>query len=406
MKTVCFYFQVHQPLRLKKYRFFSIGKDHNYLDDPLNRSIVNNIATRCYIPMNNLFLELIKKHKKSLKITFSISGLAIEQFRMYAPHVLDSFKALAKTGCVEFLAETYSHTLSSLTDMEEFKSDVEKHSDLIEAEFGQRPTAFRNTELIYSDSIGSEVANMGFKSMIAEGAKHILGWKSPNYVYANADSQNLRVLLRNYNLSDDIALRFSNQGWDEWPLTADVFANWLTTEINPGEVINLFMNYEAFGEYNSVDSGIFEFMKALINILAQSNEVKLLTISETAAQHQPIAVLRSPHAMSWTDEERDVTAWQGNELQQEAFSKLYALKDSVKALNNKDFDYKWSILQSSDHFLYMGTKWISDGGVHNYSNPFDSAYEAFIIYMNVLNDFELELKKAIENSKPNTIEAI
>ena len=325
MKTVCFYFQVHQPLRLKKYRFFSIGKDHNYLDDPLNRSIVNNIATRCYIPMNNLFLELIKKHKKSLKITFSISGLAIEQFRMYAPHVLDSFKALAKTGCVEFLAETYSHTLSSLTDMEEFKSDVEKHSDLIEAEFGQRPTAFRNTELIYSDSIGSEVANMGFKSMIAEGAKHILGWKSPNYVYANADSQNLRVLLRNYNLSDDIALRFSNQGWDEWPLTADVFANWLTTEINPGEVINLFMNYEAFGEYNSVDSGIFEFMKALINILAQSNEVKLLTISETAAQHQPIAVLRSPHAMSWTDEERDVTAWQGNELQQEAFSKLYAL---------------------------------------------------------------------------------
>ncbi len=404
MKTVCFYFQVHQPLRLKKYRFFSIGKDHNYLDEPLNRSIVNGIATRCYLPMNNLFLELINAHKGALKISFSISGIAIEQFKMYAPQVLDSFKALAKTGCVEFLAETYSHSLSSLINTEEFTSDVKRHCDLIEQEFGQKPISFRNTELIYSDSIGEEIAKMGFKSVIAEGAKHILGWKSPNYVYASAKSQKLRLLLRNYKLSDDISFRFSNREWSEWPLTADVYANWITSETTPGEVINLFMNYEAFGEHHSVDTGIFEFMKALMNNLAVCDSIKLLTVSEAAAQNKPVAVLHSPHAMSWTDEERDITAWLGNELQSEAFSKLYKLNDSVKSLNDETFNYKWRLMQSSDHFFYMATKWLSDGNVHSYFNPYDSAYEAFIIYMNVLSDFELELNKAIENKNNKTIE--
>ena len=396
MKTVCFYFQVHQPLRLKKYRFFSIGKDHNYLDEPLNRSIVNGIATRCYLPMNNLFLELINAHKGALKISFSISGIAIEQFKMYAPQVLDSFKALAKTGCVEFLAETYSHSLSSLTDAEEFSADVKQHCDLIEKEFGQKPTAFRNTELIYSDSIGEEIAKMGFKSVVAEGAKHILGWKSPNYVYASAKSQKLRLLLRNYKLSDDISFRFSDKSWSEWPLHADVYANWITSDITPGEVVNLFMNYEAFGELNSADSGIFDFAKALMNTLVACEDIKLRTVSEAAAENQPVAVLHSPYTMSWTDEERDVTAWLGNELQNEAFSKLYKLNKSVKLLNNEEFNRKWQFMQSSDHFFYMATKWLADGNVHSYFNPYDSAYEAFIIYMNVLSDFELELNKAIE----------
>ena len=399
MKTVCFYFQVHQPLRLKKYRFFSIGKDHNYLDEPLNRSIVNNIATRCYLPMNNLLLELIDRYKGALKISFSISGVAIEQFKAYAPQVLDSFKALAKTGCVEFIAETYSHSLSSLIDTEEFKLDVKRHCDLIEKEFGQRPTSFRNTELIYSDSIGEVIAKMGFKSIIAEGAKHILGWKSPNYIYASAKSQKLKLLLRNYKLSDDIAFRFSNREWSEWPLTAEVYADWIISETTPGDIVNLFMNYEAFGERNEANSGIFDFMKALIHALVTCQSIKLSTVSETAAQNKPIAVLHSPHAMSWTDEERDVTAWLGNELQNESFSKLYALKDRVHALNDESFNYKWRYLQTSDHFFYMTTKWRSDGKVHSSFSPYDSAYEAFIIYMNALSDFQLELDKAVENAK-------
>lgn len=395
MKTVCFYFQVHQPLRLKKYRFFSIGKDHNYLDDLHNRSIINDIATRCYLPMNNNLLELIKESKGALKISFSISGLAIEQFRSYAPQVLDSFKALAKTGCVEFLAETYSHSLASLIDPVEFESDVKRHCDLIESEFGMRPTAFRNTELIYSDSIGADVAKMGFKSMVAEGARHILGWKSPNYVYANSQNQKLRLLLRNYKLSDDISLRFSNREWNDWPLTADKFAGWITGESTPGEVINLFMSYETFGLHHSADSGIFDFMRALIKTLVANEGIQFSTVSEATVENQPIAVLHSPYAMSWTDEERDVTAWLGNELQNEAFSKLYALKDRVEKINSEDFNYKWRFMQCSDHFYYMATKWLSDGSGQNYFNPYDSAYEAFIIYMNIISDFELELDKEV-----------
>ena len=240
MKTVCLYFQVHQPLRLKTYRFFNMGKDHNYLDVSANRSIMQRVAAECYLPMNNLLLKLIRENEGRFKVTFSISGLAIEQFRSYTPDVLDSFRELAKTGCVEFLAETYSHSLSSLISPEEFKKEVDAHIALMQSEFGYTPTSFRNTELIYSDSIGEQVAAMGFRAMLAEGARHVLGWKSPNFVYANALDQKLRLLLRNYKLSDDIAFRFSNQGWGEWPLTADKYAGWIADDNTTGEVINLF----------------------------------------------------------------------------------------------------------------------------------------------------------------------
>ncbi|MDE5708251.1 MAG: glycoside hydrolase family 57 protein [Alistipes sp.] len=396
MKTVCLYFQVHQPWRLKKYRFFNMGKDHNYLDDLLNRSIMQKVARQCYLPMNALLLKLIRENEGRFRCSFSITGTAIEQFRAFAPEVLASFKELAATGCVEFLAETYSHSLASLASKEDFAQQVKLHTETIRNEFGLQPTAFRNTELIYSDDIGAAVAEMGFHTMLAEGAKHVLGWKSPNFVYANAIDQRMRLLLRNYKLSDDIAFRFSDRGWDQWPLTAGKFAGWLASEETPGEVINLFMDYETFGEHQTADTGIFEFMKALPEALLATGDLEFATVSEAATKYQPVSVLHCPHTMSWADEERDVTAWLGNELQNEAFSKLYALKEKIARLGNPDFDYVWNFLQTSDHFYYMATKWLSDGDVHSYFNPYDSAYDAFINYMNVLSDFIIEVDKALE----------
>lgn len=393
MKTVCLYFQVHQPLRLKKYRFFNMGKDHNYLDDAANRYIMQKVASLCYEPMNALLLKLIKESKGAFKVTFSISGPAIEQFKSYAPQVLESFRLLANTGSVEFLAETYSHSLASLISDDEFAEQVKKHAAMIETEFGQKPQAFRNTELIYSDRIGQLVADLGYKTMLAEGAKHILGWKSPNFIYANAINQELKLLLRNYHLSDDIAFRFSDRGWAEWPMTVDKYVTWLNADNVAGDVVNLFMDYETFGEHQNADTGIFSFIEALPKAVIASKKLKFATVSEASSALLPVAILHSPHPMSWADEERDVTAWLGNELQDEAFNTLYRQRDKVKKLNNPDFDYVWSFLQSSDHFYYMATKWFSDGDVHSYFNPYESAYEAFINYMNVLSDFIIELDK-------------
>ena len=349
MKTVCLYFQVHQPLRLKTYRFFNMGKDHNYLDVSANRSIMQRVAAECYLPMNNLLLRLIRENEGAFKVTFSISGLAIEQFRSYTPEVLESFRALAQTGCVEFLAETYSHSLSSLISPEEFKREVEDHVELMKNEFGYTPTSFRNTELIYSDQIGEQVAAMGFKAMLAEGARHVLGWKSPNFVYANSLDSKLRVLLRNYKLSDDIAFRFSNQGWGEYPLTAEKYAGWIADENTTGEVINLFMDYETFGEHQKASSGIFDFMAALPKAMLATGNLKFGTVTETAAANQPTGVLYCTHAMSWADEERDVTAWLGNELQNEAFGKLYMI---IGMVSDKDFDAVIPLMPRNAYYIF------------------------------------------------------
>ena len=388
---------MHQPWRLKVYRFFNIGKDHNYLDDFTNRAIMQKVARQCYLPMNALLLKLIKENKGAFKCSFSITGSAVEQFRAYAPEVLDSFRALAETGCVEFLAETYSHSLASLSSKEDFTEQVKLHTKMIKEEFGKKPVAFRNTELIYSDHIGEMVSELGFKTILAEGARHVMGWKSPNYIYTNSIDNRLRVLLRNYKLSDDIAFRFSNQGWEQYPLTAEKFAQWVAEE--NGEVMNLFMDYETFGEHQKATTGIFDFMKALPKAILKHDDVCFATVSEAAKSSQPVGVLHCPHVMSWADEERDVTAWLGNELQNEAFSKLYALKDKVKSLKNADFEYVWNFMQTSDHFYYMATKWLSDGDVHSYFNPYGSSYEAFINYMNVLSDFEIEVEKALAAKK-------
>lgn len=386
MKHICFYFQVHQPYRLKKYRFFNIGKDHFYFDDYLNRIIVERIARDCYRPMNQMLLDAINENKGKVKVAFSITGTVVEQLLQYAPDVIESFKELADTGCVEFMAETYSHSLASLKDTEEFKSQVERHARLMENVFGYKPVTFRNTELIYSDQIGSEVESLGFHTVLTEGTKHILGWKSPNYVYSNSIKHRVKLLLRNYKLSDDISFRFNTNK----PSAEHFFTQLLDQE---GDMVNLFMDYETFGEHIKAESGIFDFMRALIDKVAQSDYLKLSTPREVAAACQSVALLSVPHPISWADEERDLTAWLGNELQDDAASKLYALKDAVKATGNENLLHVWNALQTSDHFYYMCTKWFADGDVHQYFNPYDSPYEAFMNYMNVYADFALELKK-------------
>ena len=393
-KTLCLYFQVHQPIRLRKYHFFDIGKNSDYYDDFANRTFTRKIAERSYLPANHTLLELIKKYGKNFKVSFSITGLAIEQFRMYAPEVIDSFKELAATGSVEFLAETYSHSLACLVDEKEFKLQVKRHSDLIKELFGVKPVTFRNTELVYSDEIGEMVANMGYTTMLTEGARHILGWKSPDYVYTNSLNPKLKLLLKNFRLSDDIAFRFSDHSWDQWPLTADKYASWLNAA--DGEIVNLFMDYETFGEHQGADTGIFDFIAALPEQIFKSTDFEFLTPHEAAAKHQPIAPLHVPYPISWADEERDLTAWLGNELQNEAFEELYKTRTKVNALKDEAILRDFDRLQASDHFYYMCTKLFSDGAIHSYFTPYDTPYEAFINYMNVLSDFILRVEQATE----------
>lgn len=397
-KSVCFYFQVHQPDRLRQFRFFDIGNDYHYLDDFANRTIVNRIAERCYIPANKMLLEMIRRHNGEFKVAFSISGAAIEQFRMYVPEVIDSFKALAATGCVEFLAETYSHTLASLSSTTEFKKQVKQHAELVRSLFGVKPTTFRNTELIYSDAIGATVADLGFNVMLAEGAKHILGWKSPDFVYTNAINPRLKLLLRNFSLSDDIAFRFSNQNWQSWPLTADKYAGWVADALAEGDIVNLFMDYETFGEHQSASSGIFDFMAALPDELFKRG-IGFCTPSEAVVKHQPVAPIHVQYPTSWADEERDTSAWLGNELQEEAFNKVSAMENDVFKTKDEKLISTYRKLQESDHFYYMCTKFFSDGSVHSYFNPYDTPYEAFINYMNVLSDFEIRVKEKLKSKK-------
>lgn len=400
-KTLCLYFQVHQPVRLRKYHFFDIGKSHDYYDDFANRTITRKVAERCYLPANKMMLELIKKYGKNFKVSFSISGLAIEQFEKYAPEVIDSFKALAETGCVEFLAETYSHSLASLVNEKEFNNQVKQHAELIKKLFGYTPVTFRNTELIYSDKIGEMVAHMGYTTMLTEGAKHILGWKSPNYVYTNSLNPKLKLLLKNFRLSDDIAFRFSDRSWGEWPLTAEKYTGWLTEAVQKEDVINLFMDYETFGEHQQEETGIFAFMRSLPEQVLSTAAFEFLTPREVVVKHQPVAPLNVPFPISWADEERDLTAWLGNELQMEAFEELYKMRDKVKVLDEPKINYDYKCLQASDHFYYMCTKLFSDGIVHQYFTPYDSPYEAFINYMNVLSDFIAQVDEKTENlSKP------
>ncbi|PLW92652.1 MAG: alpha-amylase [Marinilabiliales bacterium] len=398
MKSICFYFQVHQPYRLRNYRFFEIGKDHYYFDDYQNRYIMQRVAQKCYLPMNNLLLDLINEYGQRFKISFSISGVALEQFRDYAPEVLDSFRRLAETGSVEFLAETYSHSLAALRSKEEFAEQIAKQQQLLKELVGYESKTFRNTELIYSDEIGAMVYDLGFETMLTEGAKHILGWRSPNYMYTNAINPKMKLLLKNFRLSDDIAFRFSQQSWDGFPLTAEKYVDWLNSADYREEVIHLFMDYETFGEHQWQETGIFEFMRALPQRVFSNSQFTFNTPSDLSEQLQPVSAIHVPHPISWADEERDLTAWLGNDLQDDAFDALYELEGAVKQINDYYITEDWLKLQTSDHFYYMCTKWFSDGDVHKYFNPYGTPYDAYINFMNVLSDFRLRVKDALPSN--------
>jgi alpha-amylase len=404
MRTICLYFQIHQPFRLKRYRFFNIGNDHYYYDDYLNESIISRVAERSFLQANKVISQIIKEFGTQFKVAFSISGTALDQLELYAPEVIVSFQKLAKTNSVEFLAETYSHSLVALKNKEEFFRQVNEHKEKIKKLFGQEPRVFRNTELVYSDKIGADVAEMGFAAMLTEGAKHILGWKSPNYMYCNALNPRLKVLLRNFRISDDIAFRFSNKGWSEYPLTADKFAAWLKKLDKKEETVNLFIDYETFGEHQWMESGIFEFLKALPRAIYKNTNFNFSTPSEIVNQLLPISTISVPYPISWADEERDLTAWLGNELQVDAFNRLYAITDKVSKCQDEKIQKDWKYLQSSDHFYYMSTKFFTTGATQAYFNPYETPYDAYINYMNVLSDFTIRVNSMVpENTGDHEI---
>jgi len=384
MASVCFYFQVHQPYRLRHYTIFDSGND--YFDTHKNAEICRKVAKKCYLPANRLFLDLIRQHGGRFKISYSLTGVLLEQLREYAPKVLESFQELADTGCVEFLCETYHHSLSYLYSPREFVEQVEAHRQLMYDLFGQTPRVFRNTELIYNNSIAQAVERIGgFDAILAEGADHILGYRSPNYVYRPPNCSKLKLLLKNYRLSDDIAFRFSNRGWNEWPLGADKFAQWVNTVNGNGYVVNLFIDYETFGEHQWEDTGIFEFLQHLPAEVLKHPDNDFKTPSEVAAAYEAVDVVDVPYYISWADIERDLSAWLGNAMQHSAIRELYRIESMVKASGDPDILDQWRKLQTSDHLYYMCTKWFADGDVHKYFNPYDSPYDSYINYMNILD---------------------
>lgn len=392
-KSICLYFQVNQPTGLRLYRFFDIGKDSHYYDDYANRTAVRKAAQSCYLPMNALLLDAIRKTKGKFKLAFSIPGSTLELLDRYAPEVIDGFRDLAATGSVEFLCETYYNSLSSVGPEGEFKLQVLKHKAAINNFFGVEPKAFRNTELIYSDSIGAQLYGMGFKTVLAEGARHIMGWKSPNYVYSNDLKDGQKILLRNYSLSDDISFRFADREWSEWPLTADKYVNWLDSA--EGDVLNIFMDYESFGAHQGPETGIFEFMEALPGEVLKRGTMEFATPSEAAKKHASVGEISVPQPTSWSDEERDLSSWLGNELQQDAFNKLYGLQEKLSILDDASLWAEYGHLQESQNFYYMSTKFFSTGRVERKDNPYGTPYEAFINYMNVLSDFIIRVNNAI-----------
>ena len=391
MPSICFYFQVHQPYRLRHYSFFDIGQDHFYEDAEVNRTILDKVAQKCYLPMNELLLKMIRRWEGRFRVAFSLSGTAMDQFEEYQPEILDSFRTLVDTGCVELLSETYAHSLAALYDPDEFRAQVALHDELIKKHFGATPRVFRNTELIYRNDIARMVEDMGYEAILTEGADHILGWRSPNYMYQPSSCTKLKLLLKNYRLSDDIAFRFSNRGWDQWPLTAEKFAGWAHAVNGAGELINLFMDYETFGEHQWAETGIFDFMEALPAAVFADPNFDFVTPSQAAERYSPIARIDVPNAISWADVERDLTAWIGNDMECDAIETVYSLKEKVLADGDEGIVRTWRRLQTSDHFYYMCTKWFSDGDVHKYFNPYGTPYDAYINYMNVLSDVKMTL---------------
>lgn len=399
MKAICFNFEIHQPIRLKRYRFFDIGRDHYYFDDFLNDDIVNRVAHTSYIPAAETLLQMIEQNEGRFRCSISISGVAFEQFEQHVPEFIDVLKKLSDTGCVEFVAQPFAYSLASLADPEEFAQQVADTTSILRSRFGVEPKVIRNTELIYDDDLAPQLVAMGFKGCLTEGAKHILGWKSPNYIYTAASAPKLRLLLRNAKLSDDIAVRFSDTQWSEFPLTAEKYIDWIASTPMEEQIVNIFLNMETFGDFHPATTGIFDFLKALPRFAAERG-VEFVTPTQAISKIKPVDSLSVMHPISSAGEGRDTSTWLGNRLQNEAFDKLYAAGERVRKCSNRSLKRDWQYLQAADHFFYMGQ------GSMGFS-PYETPYAAFTNYMNVLADFlmrvEEEFPSQVGNEELNSL---
>lgn len=403
MKTICLYFEIHQIMHLKRYRFFDVGADHYYYNDYANDVTLTDMVQRSYMPALQTLLQLCENNNKQFKVAFSISGVTLEQLEIYASEVIVILQKLNKTGCVEFIAEPYSHSLSSLANEKCFVEEVKRQSKKIKELFGKKPTILRNSSLLYSDEIGEMVNKMGFKAVLTEGAKQILGWKSPHYLYHCATAPKLKLLLRDYKLSDDICLRFNNNSWSEFPLTASKYTDWLSSLPEGENVINIFMELQAIGVMQPLDSNILEFFKALPQEAAQRG-IRFATPSEIVKENDSVAPLEVPYPLTWNDEERDTSSWLGNDLQREAFNKLYSVAERVYMCNDRRIKMDWDYLQGSANFRFMNTK----SSAENMNRGiYESAYDAFTNYMNIIADFikrvDALYPEGIENDELNSL---
>ena len=397
MPSICLYFQVHQPMRIKKYKVFDVGSDHNYFNDAgdsnlNNKKVLEKVVNKSYLPANKLLLRLLRKYPE-FKISYSFSGVLLQQLSDNFPKVLKSFKRLIETSRVEILSETYHHSLAFFYSLPEFERQVKLHSALVSKLFSVKPKVFRNTELAYNNALARWAEKKGYKAILAEGWESFLGWRSPNFLYRPFGTKKIKLLLKNYKLSDDIAFRFSERSWREWPLTADKFARWVDAINGNGEVVNLFMDYETFGEHQWADKGIFDFLENLPRELLKHPDNDFVTPSIASDKYKIKDVLDVPYIVTWADTERDLSAWTGNEIQKTAIDFIYGLEKKVLGSHDDKVIEDWRKLQTSDHFYYMCTKWFADGDVHKYFNPYDSPYDAFISFMNAANDLKLRIGK-------------
>lgn len=400
MLTVCPYFHVHQPFRVKRYRVFDIGNDTEYFNDSSetdlnNRRIIEKVANKSYRPTNAILQELLDTHP-DFRFALSFSGTVLDQFELYAPDVLESFQKLISTGRVEVLADTYHHSLAFFYSLPEFEKQVKQHEKRVKQLFGVKPRVFRNTELSYRNDLAAWCEDNGYLGIMAEGWDKYLGWRSPNFLYNPPGRNKIKVLLKNYKLSDDVAFRFSNQGWASWPLKAETYADWIHSHHGNGQTINLFMDYETFGEHQWEDTGIFNFLRALPNILTSRSDTSFKTPSETVMSYDAVGEFDVPDILTWADTDRDLTAWTGNDIQRDAIKAIYDLEEKVLETKNKNLIETWRKLQTSDHFYYMCTKWSNDGDVHAYFSPYQSPYDAYIAFMNALSDLQLRVNQSLQ----------
>jgi len=400
MLSICPYFHVHQPFRIKKYRVFDIGNDNEYFNDNSetdlnNRRIIEKVANKSYRPTNKILQELLDNHP-DFRFALSFSGTVLDQFEAYTPDVLESFQKLVASGRVEILADTYHHSLAFFYSVPEFEKQVKKHQKRIEQLFGQTPKVFRNTELSYRNDLAKWCEDHGYLGIMAEGWEKYLGWRSPNFLYYPPGCSKIKVLLKNYKLSDDVAFRFSNQAWESWPLSAETYTSWIHSHHGDAETINLFMDYETFGEHQWEDTGIFNFLRALPSLLTSRSDTSFKTPSETIKSYNTVGEIDVPDILTWADTDRDLTAWTGNDIQRDAIKAIYNLESKVLQTKNKELIETWRKLQTSDHFYYMCTKWSADGDVHAYFSPYQSPYDAYIAFMNALSDLQLRVSYSLE----------